>query len=391
MILIHAIYLSYFLAAVLGAPIGQGFNPYSAFDDAFNATWSTFWNWGQQGWTGSSCPGDAFAPPALWDSAVAGGAAVATKNPWLAQQVTTQLLRYKNAETGGYSATTAGDKDMYTDDNAQVIWVYIDAYGYTGNSDYLQEAQNILSFIKSQWVSNGGGVKWSYTGDYIASISNAEAALAALKIYEYSHDDSDLEFAKTSINWLADNLEDPSDHLFYDGKTISSGAVNKGKLSYTVGVAISAYAYLYKFENDSKWLQKANVLVNASAKGTGVLYAANGYWNNQLKYLNLLFSGLADFANISPNSIDQWKTQQSVVQEINRQAKFIYSYYQDGTSGTYFDDISTAPQNVYAKYAASFSTSESSSPASSCSNGATKLSLLTQGSAARIFYDVWRA
>lgn len=367
------------------------FSAYSAFDLLFNSTWSIFWNYQQGSWSDSGC---SYSSPVLWDLAVAGGAALFTNNPYYVDYITTQLSKYRNAETGGYSSTTAANTDIYTDDNAQVVWVLLDAYKLSGNEDYLNDAIGIMEFIKGQWNSEGG-IRWSYNGQYLASISQTEGALASVRLYEATGDEQWLTFSKQVINWAIDNLQDPSDHLFYDGLQINTGNINKGKLSYTVGTAISTFAYLYSIEKDENWLEQAKLLIQASASGSGALYDSNGYWNNQLKYLYLLFQGLADFYNlVGVNSVEGWQLQQSIALEVSKQAQYVFDYYQDGTTGNYYDDISLAPPSVSSKYKEAFSKSSTSSSTSSSSpgtcNGNYVPSLLTNAAAARIFYEAWR-
>lgn len=379
------------------APISLS-NPYGAFNKAFNATCSVYWNYGQQSWSEKGCPGAAYASPVLWNLAVAGGMALNTANPYYAPIILQQLSKYRNAATGGYLSTTNGDEDMYTDDNAQVVWVYIDAYKLSGDPSYLELAENIMSWIKSQWNSNGGGVRWNYNGDYLASISQTESALAAVKLYEVTHDDTYLKFSKQCINWCFDNLQDPSDHLFYDGKTISTGNINKGKLAYTVGTAISTLSHLYTIDHDSQWLDRATELVRASASGSGALYNSKGQWNNPLKYLYLLFAGLADFTTkVTPNSLEGWKLKQSIASEVSQQANLIFQYYQDSNTAFYYDDMSDAPASVVAKYnlglsvkASLSSSSLSSEDPSTCPDGQNVSTLLTNAAAARCFYEAWR-
>ncbi|CAH2354768.1 hypothetical protein CLIB1423_18S03246 [[Candida] railenensis] len=366
------------------------FNAYSAFDSSFNSTWSIFWNYQEGSWSDSGC---SYTSPVLWDSAVAGGAALFTNNPYYVGYITTQLSKYKNSATGGYSSTTAANTDIYTDDNAQTVWVFLDAYKLSGNDDYLNAAIGIMEFIQGQWYSEGG-IRWSYNGEYLASISQTEGALAAVRLYEATGDEQWLSFSKQVINWAIDNLQDPSDHLFYDGLQINTGSINKGKLSYTVGTAISTFSYLYNIEKDENWLEQAELLIQASASGSGALYGSNGYWNNQLKYSYLLFQGLADFYNlVGINSAKGWQLSQNISSEINRQAQYVFDYYQDGTTGNYYDDISSAPPSVSSKYKEAFTTSSSSSSSSSSPgtcNGNYVPSLLTNSAAARIFYEAWR-
>lgn len=391
--LFHIITILVLSLGATSAPVSTLFSPYSLFDLAFNATWSIYWDWNYQlgSWNENSCPGSAFLSPVLWDLAVAGGAALFTGNPYFAPLITGQLNMFKNAQTGGYSATMSDNTGMYTDDNSQALWVFLDAYELSGNKNDLTAAEGIMAMIQTQWVSNGGGVRWDYDGDYLASISQTESALAAVRLYKLTNNNAYLQFSKDCINWVFENLQDPSDHLFFDGKSVSTGQVNNGKLSYTVGTAISTLSYLYSIENDEKWLTLAIQLIQASAQGSGALYSSVGYWNNPLKYLYLLFTGLADFNNfVESPSVTQ--LQQNITTEVLRNAKYIAEYYQDGNSGFYYDDFTQAPDSVVSKFKSAFPNANtgSNNPPKACSNGKTYSSLLTNSAAARVFYQTWR-
>ena len=220
----------------------------------------------------------------------------------------------------------------------------------------------------------------------MASIATLEAAVASVLYDTETGDQEYLSFSKDCLNWAFDNLYDSLDNLFYDGLTISSGNINKGKLSYTVGTALSTLSHLYKIEGDLQWLTKAETLIKASATGSGALYNLAGYWNNPLKYLYLLFQGCADFATYigSASSLTS-----ALVTEVNKQGNYVYNYLQDGTSGFYYDNMLTAPTNVYQKYLATFGLSAANLP-EYCSSGAVKRSLLTNAAASIVFYNQWR-
>ena len=122
-----------------------------------------------------------------------------------------------------------------------------------------------MELIQGQWSNEVGGVRWKVDGDYIASISTLEAALSAVKLYEQNKDDSLLSFAKKCLSWLDDNLLDKLDGFYYDGLNVNNKTnIDKGKLTYTVGVAISTYSYLYKYTNDEQYVS----IATAKANGT---------------------------------------------------------------------------------------------------------------------------
>ena len=279
--------------------LSSTFDPHDAFETAVNSTWSTFWNNTNQGFSQSdpSClESQTFQYSVVWDVAVAGLAIVESRDISKTNDVATSLYKYQNSH--GWFAATPGNTHSYVDDNFQVLWVFLQAYELTHNEKYLTTANKLMELIQGQWSNEVGGVRWKVDGDYIASISTLEAALSAVKLYEQNKDDSLLSFAKKCLSWLDDNLLDKLDGFYYDGLNVNNKTnIDKGKLTYTVGVAISTYSYLYKYTNDEQY-----VLI-ATAKANGTLTSKtflnhNGYWNNGLRYVHLLFDGFSDLITI---------------------------------------------------------------------------------------------
>lgn len=389
----------FFVANTLGAPSivkkDDDLDTTTAFADAVNATWDTFWDNSKNAWNvdDPAC-GDSFSYPSVWKAAVASKAISDTFDKTKIYEVTQSLIdNYKNSD-GWFSATTAKDDDVYTDDNSQVVWVLLDSYKYTGTIDHLTVAEKVLSNIKDQWDSSIGGVKWSINGDYVASISTAESALAAIRLYQLNNDESLLEFSKTCIDFLFDKLQDPSDHLLYDGITVSSGEVNKGKLTYTVGTTISTLSYLIKTTGDQSYNDKAVQLAKAAINKNGAFYT-NGYWNNQLQYIHLLYAGFVDLITVSTaDNQKQSGFYQKLISEMNRQATYTYDYLQI-SKGYYYHNVYTYTDQMYSKYTSKFGSSKSynANPKNFCGgdvNGTPKKDLMDNASAAQIFYELSR-
>lgn len=375
----------------------QGFNAYSAFEASTDATWNLFWNSGQHSLSlnDASCPGSTFAYPLVWDVAVAGTAFTNSGNTERLNDVAQNLLQYRRGD-GWFSASTAKDDDIYVDDNAQILWVFVDAYKATNNGDYLSIAQRTMDLIRSQWNLNIGGIQWNKDGDYIASISTSEAALAAVKLYEVAPDSNLLDFAQHCLNWLYTNLQDPNDHLFFDGISLPSGDVNQGKLTYTVGSVLSTLAYLNKFTGESSFLDTAVTLGNAAAGGSGAFYGSNGYWNNQMKYSHLLFAGIADILKLpSSATAQQGGAFVSFAQEAIRNAAYIYYFLQDGNTGGYVDSPFSYSEAIFNKYFNVFKAGTYAPDAENfCNNdigaGQVKKVLIDNASVSQIFFEVSR-
>ncbi|KAK6454592.1 Six-hairpin glycosidase-like protein [Scheffersomyces xylosifermentans] len=396
-ILSFLILASFSVAAPLLKKDLASYDPNSAFQSALNATWSTFWNYQYNSFSANdpTCQGAEFTSPVVWDIAVAGRALTDSGDQAKINAAVQNLLQYRRTD-GWFSASTAKDGDVYVDDNSQVLWVFVDAFKVTGNQDYLDVAQRLMVLIRSQWNSQSGGVQWKLDGDYIASISTSEAALAAVRLYEVSPDPDLVYFAQDCLNWLYSNLQDPADYLFYDGLTASTGVVNKGKLTYTVGTALSTLAYLNKFTGSNSFIVSAVALGYAAAGGKGAFYGSNGYWNNQLQYVHLLFAGIADLVNIGVAANSQQSAAfGNFASEAKRNGAYIYTYLQLGNSGNYLSSVTSGPQSMFSKYATAFQGTGSYSPDSTyfCGgnvSGAVSRSFMDDSSAAQVFYEITR-
>ncbi|CAK9439704.1 uncharacterized protein LODBEIA_P38040 [Lodderomyces beijingensis] len=358
------------------------FDAARAYHSSLNALWSTFWNDDRVAFNFNdpACSSD-FRHVSVWDMAVAGKAIVDSGDLTRTRQVLSALQRYQNSD--GWFASNPGGNDIYIDDNAQVVYVYLDAYALTFNSDYLTTATNLMRLIQTQW-SSAGGVVWKKDAPYVASISTTEAALAAARLYEYNFDSTLLEFSKSCLSWMEQHLTDPSDGFYYDGLDRDTRQVNRGKLTYTIGVAISTYAYLFKFTGDQAYVNHATDKASATLTKP-VFLSSNGAWNNILPYVHLLFAGFADLITIA--RIHGYNP------ALNKQASFIYKYDQYDNSGHYswYTSVRTLYDN-YVKSTGDSSIAFSLDSSCYCSGNASqpRRTVLVDGSAAQIFHSMTR-
>ncbi|ODV82431.1 glycoside hydrolase family 76 protein, partial [Suhomyces tanzawaensis NRRL Y-17324] len=271
------------------------FSASAAFSGSINTLWGTFWSDSESSFSDGAlhCLNSTFDSPSIWDLAVTGRAITASSDDAGITKVINNCLEYKNSE-GWFSLTTAKDQDIYVDDNAQVLWVFLDAYKKTGNHDHLQIAQSLFQLIKAQWVQKSGGVRWKLGAPYVASISTLEAALAAARLFQITGDVELIGFAKQCTDWVFKTLVDEKDGLIFDGLNSDTGEINKGKLSYTVGVMLSTLSIINKSTASASILKQAVQLAQSALNTKGVFYNADGYWNNRLSYSHLFFGGLVD-------------------------------------------------------------------------------------------------
>lgn len=299
-----------------------------AFRQVTDNLWNLFWNDNSNNWN-DQC--DNTRAPVVWSVAVASRAITGTQSGSTAKSVINALLKYKNSNNNGFLASTAGDNDIYTDDDAQVAWVFTDAYSIYFDNSLVQQASDTVNFIEKQKNNNIGGITWCIHDNYVASISTLEAGLAAMRLYAVNSDASLISFAKYTLGWTFDNLFDDGNKFFYDGETPGEG-VNKGQLSYTVGVAISTLAYLERYDgNDNEDWKAIAVELAVRAIGGGNLnsiFFAGGHLANDLKYSHLLLVGLSDLVSMTyPSTQYQQQAYSAIRNTIVREARNYYDTY----------------------------------------------------------------
>lgn len=358
----------------------QSFDANQAFTDAINAVWNTFYQNGSFDDEDPKCNrGD--VDPAVWPIAITGRATVQLGDIDRIYKVIANLDEHKNPQ-GWFSASTAKDNDVYVDDNAQIAWVYCDAYKLTHDPSHLQTCQQLVDNIKTQQI-DGGGIRWDLNGHYVALISTCEAGLAALRLYEHTGDASLISFAQNTLNYMETQLTDSSDGLFIDGIDISTNTPDKGKLTYTVGVTLLLLGYLNKYTGKGEYLDKARQLAEASAAGKGPFYNQFGVWNNRLQYLHLLYQGFADLWRLAPGKFDDFKA------EVKREAQFVHEYLQVDNLGSYVDDATAGDKQVFAKFQSKYTNAAYDPDADNfCNkdvNGQGRSLFINGGSAAQIF------
>ncbi|CUM67282.1 uncharacterized protein PRCAT00004975001 [Priceomyces carsonii] len=298
--------------------------PTDLVDDMFDTLINLYWDETQANFN-DNC-GGSYSEPVIWNVAVAGLAASRKGNETVNRKVYEALQKYKNHDLGGYSATTAGNNDIYEDDDSQVSWVFINNYKVDEEEDYIDSAVKLINFISDQKGPNGG-IEFSYQGNYIASISTLEAALAAVRLNEEKSNSTLISFAVEQLDWIFDHLLDSNDHLIYDGCD-KKGNVNNGKLTYTIGVAISTMAILVKHGNTKRDWQAIATEFGVRTFGAGnsnSLYYTNGHLNNGVQYTHDLFNGITDLLELTiPLSNYQRQAYDMFKAELVREARHYY-------------------------------------------------------------------
>lgn len=186
--------------------------PGSSYYNTMFKVWQRFWGDGKWNDNDSNC-NDAYTLPVLWTMAVLGEAIVKTGDVSGVEVTLDRIMQYYDSATKAFLASPNDGVEVYSDDNAQLAWVFIDAFKMTGQQKYLDHAKDIVLYIQTQQGPNGG-IIWKKDKNYIASISTVEAALAAVRLYDITRDNSLLEFATDCMDFMFKNLQDPRQVIF---------------------------------------------------------------------------------------------------------------------------------------------------------------------------------
>jgi hypothetical protein len=217
--------------------------------------------------------------------------------------------------------TLTGKSDRYYDDN---IWLAIDfceLYMLTGKPEYLEKSVNIWQFVLSGWDDKlGGGIYWCEQKKQSKNTcSNAPASVLALKLFEATGDSSFFYRGLRIYNWTKINLQDSTDYLYFDNKSLT-GRIDRKKYTYNSGQMLQSAAMLYKLTGNKAYLVEAQHIAGSAidhftekfttAEGKEIrLFKNTGNWFNAVLLrgyaeLNRL-DGNNQYLNIFRDNMDQ--------------------------------------------------------------------------------------
>jgi len=153
-----------------------------------------------------------------------------------------------------YNAGRRSQGDFYYDDNAWVCIQLINAYELLGEEKYFEQAQKILEFMWTGWDDvQGGGIYWDKTFQGKGICCNGPVAVAYLKAYRYTQNETYLERAKMIYDWANSKLRDKNG-IYHAGLDLKTGSLDPWKSSYDQGTMMTSAALLYEFTKDEKYL-----------------------------------------------------------------------------------------------------------------------------------------
>ena len=148
--------------------------------------------------------------------------------------------------------------DRYYDDNAWIALGLVEAYEVTHERKDLDRAAATLRYVLSGEDDKlGGGLYWrELHKESKNTCGNAPGICAALRVYQYTHDKSQLDAAVRLYRWTVKNLRDETDGLYFDNVRLD-GTVSERKWTYNTALMIRAGCLLFDATGDVKYLGDA--------------------------------------------------------------------------------------------------------------------------------------
>ncbi|MER7180434.1 glycoside hydrolase family 76 protein [Streptomyces hyaluromycini] len=218
----------------------------------------------------------------------------------------------KGAFAAGVRSSDAIEGDFISraiDDSGWWAIAWIDAYDYTGDSRYLNEAVTIANYVQQYWDTGtcGGGVWWDRERTYKNAVTNGQYLWLTTALHQRIPGDTVwLQRARTSAAWYRSSGMINSSGLVNDGLT--SACANNGSTvwSYNQGLAIGGFTELWKSTGDGSLLTTARTLADAAISSPaltvgGVLtescdVGSASCDDNQKQFKGIFLRNLADLA-----------------------------------------------------------------------------------------------
>lgn len=220
------------------------------------------------------------------------------------QRIIDQLKYYK--APGGMYMARAIRSLRYTDDNNWIGLDLLDAYSLLHNKQYLTDAEDIFTYLVSEWDPKKGGIKWA---DGVGShedhptVSTAPASTLGFRLAALTHKAYYRTWATRFFNWENAHLRAPNG-LYWDNLRVN-GTINKDFVAYNQGVMIDADLAYAKLTGNQKYVATARKLAATAtkampnpSKARGDLAAYDAIFFQSLMHLNAVSKGAASLAPV---------------------------------------------------------------------------------------------
>jgi hypothetical protein len=183
--------------------------------------------------------------------------------------------------------------NLYYDDNNWIALDLLSAYRLSRTKSILGRAEGVFQFLVSGWDTNAGdvcpgGVFWARPPlrQIRTTVSTANAALVALRLYQATGRRNYLAWAQRMYGWVRQCLAAPNG-LYYDDLD-SLGNVARQEWTYNQGAMIAAGVLLARATGQRSYLDQAQ----ASARSALARYRSSGYKGEPPIFVAIFFGDL---------------------------------------------------------------------------------------------------
>jgi predicted alpha-1,6-mannanase (GH76 family) len=174
-----------------------------------------------------------------------------TRNPTYLTRAKTLLHGIQSKNGGTYNAAFYDDMDW-------LGLATLRAYQITGDTEYLSVAEGLWAQIKTGYSS--GLISWSTSCQPSCknTIASTPAVILGARLFSLGVvPAADQTLIQTVYANVKATLVDPATGAVWDGKDLSTGAVNKATYSYNQGMYLGAALELYKLTGDATYTADA--------------------------------------------------------------------------------------------------------------------------------------
>jgi predicted alpha-1,6-mannanase (GH76 family) len=156
-----------------------------------------------------------------------------------------------------------GWTDDYYDDENWVALALLHSYAVTHEAMYLDKAKLVYADIMKGWDetccgAHLGGIFWHKPRDNKVTAINAGAVISGVRLYNFTKDQTYLDFAKKTYAYWSTYLVDPASGHVYDGVSTAGDVNTTWSFTYNEGLFIGAIVELYGVTHDATLLPLAH-------------------------------------------------------------------------------------------------------------------------------------
>lgn len=195
------------------------------------------------------------------------------------------------------TSSELGEHPFY-DDNAWVVLDLLQAHDMTGDTSWLQRAEEMTTFLDTG-VREDGAVLWGR--DVKPSVNTCAAGPVGqvyAKLYSATGKPEYLEKAQRIERYLVENMRDENG-MYWDNKDLTTGEIEYPLLTYNQGTPIGLQLELYRATGDESYLDRAK----QTAKSSVEHWSKDGesLWKHAPVFNGIFFRNLLALDQVAPD------------------------------------------------------------------------------------------